>query len=204
MYTRRKNNWTAYIREVFARRAGTECARKTVSRETYLITEYKKWENCNRESAKDEMIRAAKWHTTKGRAAVMISEGGGKRFPLILLPAKKRQVTDRKNVFQMCIFYLHQVKKSIFHFTLLFTTFWRNKQINKKKNSSPFHEKKTWLRVKFIFLETRIVLSFHVTCASQSISTRKCTQVSMWEGKHNIPFFLIIICFNNDSFKKRH
>lgn len=57
MYTRRKNNWTASVREVFARRVETEleCLAK------FIVIERKKreTEDCDRESAKDEMIRAA-------------------------------------------------------------------------------------------------------------------------------------------------
>jgi len=59
MYTRRKNNWTASVREVFARGALESSALECLMK--FIVIECKKreTEDCDRESAKDEMIRAA-------------------------------------------------------------------------------------------------------------------------------------------------
>lgn len=112
-----------------------------------------------------------KWRTTEGRVAATISEGG-KRFPLILLPAKKRQVTHGKNVLlYACCFHLRRIKKiHIPFYSLIYHIL--TKQIgrsNKEKVDAHFAKRKraeSAIKSKIHFLKTRIVLFFYVAYAS--------------------------------------
>jgi len=107
----------------------------------------------------------------------MISEGGGKRIPLILLPAKKRQVTDgKKNAHRSkraCPYPFFQIeqKKSIPFSSLIYII------LTKQIDRSPVNKEKVRatkgecagnaIKSKIHFLKGAVSLcSFTVTCAS--------------------------------------
>lgn len=92
---------------MFTRRAGTECAFECLAK--FIVIECKKreTEDCDRESAKDEMIRAAE--TTEGRVAAMISEGRGEETIFFNPLISKEATSYRKCIMHARRFHFRQI-----------------------------------------------------------------------------------------------